>query len=109
MAFVSWGEAVQASADLWRIGGLEVRDVVEKLMRSIWKEVEGIDLPSRFDVMTYTEAMNRVSYPVHLSEQYNDFLPQFGSDKPDVRFDLFVSAKRQYPMRWYVEDCLPDQ
>ena len=45
----------------WRIGGVEVRNVMEELMRSVWKEVEGVDLPSRFPVLTYWEAMSRVS------------------------------------------------
>ncbi|KAK7695641.1 hypothetical protein QCA50_000277 [Cerrena zonata] len=73
MAFVSWGEGEDAAqnpnTDQWRIGGQEVRDVVEKLVRTIWSKVEGVELPERFKVMTYAEAMSR-----------------FGSDKPDTRF-----------------------
>lgn len=66
MAFVSWGDATPSSTsgfDGWRIGGLEVRDVVESLIRTIWKEVEGVQLPDRFGVMTYHNAMKTVSKP----------------------------------------------
>jgi aspartyl-tRNA synthetase len=65
MGFVSWGSATSAigdSTDAWRIGGREVRDVVESLVRTIWKEVEGVELSENFQVMTYSDAMNRVGY-----------------------------------------------
>ena len=65
MAFVSWGDVVQSSTaadtNLWRIGGCEVRGTIESLIRKIWKDVEGLDLPETFNVMTYHEAMSRVS------------------------------------------------
>lgn len=62
MAFVSWGDTSIADTlrPGWRIGGGEVRDVAEELVRTIWKDVQGIDLPEAFDVMTYHEAMTRV-------------------------------------------------
>jgi aspartyl-tRNA synthetase len=62
MAFVSWGEqntAIRSNA--WRIGGTEVRDVIESLIRKIWQDIEGIQLPSKFKVMTYHDAMRLVS------------------------------------------------
>ncbi|KZT26927.1 aspartyl-tRNA synthetase, partial [Neolentinus lepideus HHB14362 ss-1] len=74
MAFVSWGPVDQDPSDPWRIGGQEVRDVVEKMVKKIWQEVEGVTLPDKFRVMTYHEAMSR-----------------FGSDKPDLRFGLEIS------------------
>ena len=81
MAWVSWGDHnprnnITATADSheWRIGGREVKDVVEKLIRGIWGKVEGIQLPEVFRIITYQEAMQR-----------------YGSDKPDVRFGLEVS------------------
>ncbi|PPQ81316.1 hypothetical protein CVT24_001338 [Panaeolus cyanescens] len=77
MAFVSWGDSISAqSADsnnLWRIGGTEIRDVIEKLVQKIWRDVEGQQIPETFNVMTYHEAMTR-----------------FGSDKPDTRFGLEI-------------------
>ena len=53
---------------------VDVDDVIslnEKLIRRIFKEVKGIDLPETFDRLTYKEAMDR-----------------YGSDKPDRRFGL---------------------
>ncbi|KAF8897296.1 hypothetical protein BD779DRAFT_1490101 [Infundibulicybe gibba] len=76
MAFVSWGNPKMSDAarsDTWRIGGSEVRQVVEHLIQKIWGAVEGIALPKGFKVMTYSEAMTR-----------------FGSDKPDTRYDLEI-------------------
>ncbi|TFK27070.1 aspartyl-tRNA synthetase [Coprinopsis marcescibilis] len=82
MAFVSWGNphSPQAAASpaseqdqLWNIGGHEVREVIEDLIRKIWLDVKGIELPQNFNVMTYYDAMTR-----------------FGSDKPDTRFGLEI-------------------
>jgi aspartyl-tRNA synthetase len=64
MAFVSWGHSESRDDALhrgWRIGGEEVRDVTEELVRTVWKNIQGIDLPEAFNVMTYHEAMSRVS------------------------------------------------
>lgn len=69
MAFVSWGDQAPSSSN-WRIGGTEVRDVVESMIARIWKEVEGVDIERKFKVMSYFEAMNRVrtsSTPVSYS------------------------------------------
>jgi len=48
----------------------DVRNIVEALIKHIFKEVKGIKLED-FPVLSYNEAMSR-----------------FGSDKPDIRFDL---------------------
>jgi aspartyl-tRNA synthetase len=60
MAFVSWGDDIH-STNVWRIGGCEVRETIETLIRKIWKDVEGLDLPETFNVMTYHEAMTCVN------------------------------------------------
>lgn len=79
MAWVSWGDcaATSAPADAWRIGGHEVRDVVETVIRNLWRKFEGVEFEHGFRVMTYNEAMGR-----------------YGSDKPDLRFGLEVSARK---------------
>lgn len=53
---------------------VDMDDVIslnEKLIRRIFKEIKGIDLPETFDRLTYQEAMDR-----------------YGSDKPDRRFGM---------------------
>lgn len=102
MAFVSWGEALANSivgSDQWRIGGSEVRSVVENIIRKVWLEIEGVTLPGRFEVITYHDAMTRVSLLslciIHDSYVVIIASPQYGSDKPDTRFGLEVSNLRQ--------------
>ncbi|OSC99221.1 hypothetical protein PYCCODRAFT_1518230 [Trametes coccinea BRFM310] len=80
MAWVSWGKeraagepSSQSDPDPWRIGGHEVRDIVETIIRRIWKKIENVELEDRFRVMTYNQAMGR-----------------YGSDKPDLRFGLEI-------------------
>ncbi|KAK1228908.1 aspartate--tRNA ligase msd1 [Marasmius sp. AFHP31] len=85
MAYVSWGtQDSQLALDSpwshqWRIGGNQVRCVVESIIKRVWKEVVNVELPHQFQVMTYHEAMSR-----------------FGSDKPDTRFGLQVTDITQY-------------
>ena len=49
----------------------DVIEVVEGMLRKVFKEVLNVELPEKFDRLTYEEAMNR-----------------FGSDKPDRRFGM---------------------
>ncbi|NDK99166.1 aspartate--tRNA ligase [Photorhabdus bodei] len=48
----------------------QVREMMEKMIRELWLEIEGVDL-GHFPVMTFAEVMRR-----------------FGSDKPDLRNPL---------------------
>jgi len=62
MSFVSWGPSSDSpDSHLWRIGGCEIRNVIEQLVRTIWKDAKGVHLPETFPVLTYHEAMTRVS------------------------------------------------
>ncbi|WFD35130.1 aspartate--tRNA ligase [Malassezia cuniculi] len=76
MSFVSGtGEPAAPGAHVWRIGGTEVRDLVEGLVHTMWKAADmGTALPARFPVMPYAYAMQT-----------------YGSDKPDLRFGLEIS------------------
>ena len=49
----------------------EIQDLIEGLLKRIFKEARGIEIPTPFPRMAHAEAMNR-----------------FGSDKPDTRFAL---------------------
>jgi aspartyl-tRNA synthetase len=49
----------------------DVQDVVEALMAALWKDVLGVELPRPFPRLSYADAMGR-----------------YGSDKPDLRFEL---------------------
>lgn len=64
MAFVSWGKTSREDNDGWRIGGIEVRNTIEALIRRVWLAAKGAAeseaLPTHFPVMRYVDAMNRV-------------------------------------------------
>ena len=49
----------------------DVQNVVEGLMVNLWKDVLGVDIPRPFQRLTYADATGK-----------------YGSDKPDLRFDL---------------------
>lgn len=80
MAFVD-GAPSPTSKSAWKIGGTQVRRVIEGLVREIWREAKGIDVLATgsadeeggFRVLTYQEAMSR-----------------YGSDKPDCCFGLEI-------------------
>jgi aspartyl-tRNA synthetase len=59
MAFVGWGDRINVG-DGWRIGGREVKNVVEGLVGRIWKGVKGVELDEQFRVMRYADAMAKV-------------------------------------------------
>lgn len=82
MAFVDGASSPTPGAqDTWGIGGGQVREVVEGLIRRIWKEVKGYDIPpDGFKVMPYDVAMD-----------------VYGSDKPDTRFEMYTLPIGYYP------------
>src|SRR5262249_20729339 len=50
---------------------LEIRDLMEDLVRAVFRDALGIELPNPFPVLTYADAMR-----------------DYGSDKPDLRVAL---------------------
>ena len=64
-------EFTQIDLEASFITELEIQTLVEGLLARIFKEAKGIDLPTPFPRMPYSEAMN-----------------SYGSDKPDLRFGV---------------------
>ncbi len=64
-------EFTQIDVETSFLDELEIRDLMEGLVRTMFKETIGIDLPDPFPVMTYADAMR-----------------DYGSDKPDLRVPL---------------------
>lgn len=52
----------------------DVYALIEGMLKSLWKEILNVEIPTPFLRMTYEEAMNR-----------------FGSDKPDMRFGFEIA------------------
>ena len=67
-------EFTQIDIEMSFLDELEIRALMEGLVRTMFKETLDIDLPDPFPIMTYAEAMLR-----------------YGSDKPDLRVSLELS------------------
>jgi aspartyl-tRNA synthetase len=70
LAFASWAATEAEQRRGWRIGGGEVRDVVEALVARVWKAAKDVDIPRPFAVMTYDDAMARVRAARRARSQY---------------------------------------
>ncbi len=64
-------EFTQVDIETSFLNEFEIREIMEDLVRNIFKDTIGVELANPYPVMTWTEAMNR-----------------FGSDKPDLRVKL---------------------
>ncbi|WP_278902143.1 aspartate--tRNA ligase [Dolosigranulum pigrum] len=64
-------EFTQVDIETSFLSAEEIRELNERLLKEIVREVKGEEITGDFPVLTYREAMNR-----------------FGSDKPDIRFGL---------------------
>ena len=69
MAFVSWGGQSLSLMDRqrnWRIGGTEVREVIERIIENVWKTERGTPiaelepLRKKIRVLTYEQVMSKV-------------------------------------------------
>jgi aspartyl-tRNA synthetase len=66
-------EFTQIDVEMSFIDMEDIMGIGEGMARAVWKEVLGVDLPTPFRRMTWTEAM-----------------ASYGSDKPDLRFDMRI-------------------
>jgi aspartyl-tRNA synthetase len=67
-------EFTQIDLEASFITELEIQTLIEGLLKRIFKESKGVEIPTPFPRMTYAEAMDR-----------------FGSDKPDLRFGVEIT------------------
>ena len=64
-------EFTQVDIEMSFIGREDMYSLIENMLKKVWKDVLGIDIPTPFKRMPYSEAMNR-----------------YGVDKPDTRFEM---------------------
>ncbi|HTM21575.1 MAG TPA: aspartate--tRNA ligase, partial [Kofleriaceae bacterium] len=64
-------EFTQLDMEFAWVSERDVQDLTEDMIRSVFREVVGVELDAQFPRMTYAEAMRR-----------------YGSDKPDLRIEL---------------------
>lgn len=64
-------EFTQLDLEMSFIEEIDVQDLMEQLMQTLWRDLLGVELTLPFPRMTYADCMSR-----------------FGSDKPDMRFGM---------------------
>jgi len=66
-------EFTQVDIEMSFMNEEQIRDLVEKMLKSVMLEVKGIKITEDFPIMTYQKAMEN-----------------YGNDKPDTRFELLI-------------------
>ncbi|KAK9465148.1 tRNA synthetases class II-domain-containing protein [Lipomyces arxii] len=66
-------EFTQIDLEMAFVKAAEVQVVVEDMLRTLWKKIEGVELDMPFKKLTYSECMSR-----------------YGIDKPDLRSDMAI-------------------
>ena len=72
-------EFTQVDIEMSFVDQNDVIEMATGLVRNIWKQSIEVDLPKEFPVITYNDAMER-----------------FGSDKPDLRFEMELQEFSNY-------------
>ena len=72
-------EFTQIDIEMSFVDREDIIDMATGLVRHVWKDSIGVDLPESFPVISYHEAMER-----------------FGSDKPDTRFEMELNEFSKY-------------
>ncbi len=67
-------EFTQVDIETSFLGEEEIMNIVEEMIRQMFKSVQGVELPATFPRMPFAEAMNK-----------------YGSDKPDMRVTLEIT------------------
>jgi aspartyl-tRNA synthetase len=67
-------EFTQVDIETSFLGEEEIMNIVEEMIRQMFKSVQGVELPAQFPRMPFSEAMNK-----------------YGSDKPDMRVTLEIT------------------
>ena len=72
-------EFTQVDVEMSFVDELDVQDITEKMLKYVWKKVLNQDIQIPFIKMDYDVAMNK-----------------YGSDKPDTRFDMFLTDMTEW-------------
>ena len=79
-------EFTQIDIEMSFVNQDEILNLGTELTKSLWKDVLGVDLPEKFPILTYHQAMEN-----------------YGSDKPDLRFD-----NKLLEFKSYIENAVKD-
>lgn len=77
MGFVSWMPSENELISGWKMGGGEIKALIERLVQKIWFEIEGVKISTEFPIMTYHHAMSKVCkwQSIILDELLFNFFP----------------------------------